>query len=83
MKEIEKGSSNVYADLDMPDAGEMLIKAQLATKIAEIIKQRRINSGAGSGTAQHASAQTFQYAARTVSRHFRSKDAGMSHPLRP
>jgi len=42
MKEIEKGSANVYADLGMPDAGEMLVKAQLASKIAEIIKQRRI-----------------------------------------
>jgi len=42
MKEIEKGSANVYADIGMPDAGEMLVKAQLATKIAEIIKQRRI-----------------------------------------
>ena len=42
MKEIEKGSANVYADLGMPDAEEMLVKAQLATKIAEIIKQRRI-----------------------------------------
>jgi len=42
MKEIEKGSTNVYADLGMPDPGEMLVKAQLATKIAEIIKQRRI-----------------------------------------
>jgi predicted XRE-type DNA-binding protein len=42
MKEIEKGSANVYADLGMSDAEEMLVKAQLATTIAEIIKQRRI-----------------------------------------
>lgn len=42
LKEIEKGSTNVYADLGMPDAEEMLIKAQLATTIAEIIKQRRM-----------------------------------------
>jgi len=42
MKEIEKGSTNVYADLGMTNAEEMLVKAQLATKIAEIIKQRRI-----------------------------------------
>lgn len=42
MKEIEKGSTNVYADLSMTNAEEMLVKAQLATKIAEIIKQRRI-----------------------------------------
>lgn len=42
MKKIEKGSANVYADLGMTDAGEMLVKAQLATKIAEIIKRRRM-----------------------------------------
>jgi predicted XRE-type DNA-binding protein len=42
MKEIEKGSANVYADLGMTDAGEMLVKAQLATKIAEIIKHSRM-----------------------------------------
>lgn len=42
MKDIEKGSLNVYADLCMAEAEEMLVKAQLATKIAEIIKQRRM-----------------------------------------
>lgn len=42
MKEIVKGSTNVYADLGMSDPEEMLVKAQLATKIGEIIKQRRI-----------------------------------------
>ncbi len=33
---------NVYADLGMADAGEMLVKARLATKIAEIIRQRKL-----------------------------------------
>jgi len=42
VKEIEKGSANVYADIGMTDAGEMLVKAQLATKISEIIKHRRM-----------------------------------------
>lgn len=42
MKEIENGSTNVYADIGIPDAEEMLVKAQLATKIAEIIKHRRM-----------------------------------------
>jgi len=41
MTKIEKGSGNVYADLGLPDAEEMLVKAQLATKIGEIIKTRR------------------------------------------
>lgn len=39
MKKSEKGTANVYADLGMQDAGEMLVKAQLATRIAQIIKQ--------------------------------------------
>lgn len=41
MIDIEKGSGNVYADLGNADANEMLVKAQLATKIGEIIKSRR------------------------------------------
>jgi predicted XRE-type DNA-binding protein len=31
---------NVYADLGFKDAGEMLVKAQLVVKIAEILGQR-------------------------------------------
>ena len=42
MIDIEQGSTNVYADLGRPDADEMLIKAQLATKIGDIIKHRRL-----------------------------------------
>ena len=38
---IEEGSGNVYADLGMADADEMMVKAQLATKIGEIIKVRK------------------------------------------
>lgn len=41
MIEIERGSGNVYADLGMSDAEEMRVKAQLATKIGEIIKARQ------------------------------------------
>lgn len=41
MIEIEEGTGNVYADLGIPDADEMIIKAQLATKIGEIIKGRK------------------------------------------
>lgn len=41
MIDIEKGSGNVYADLGNASADEMLVKAQLATKIGEIIKSRR------------------------------------------
>lgn len=40
MTVIEKGSGNVYADLGIPDADEMLVKAKLAMKIGEIINAR-------------------------------------------
>jgi len=40
--EIETGSANVYADLGRADADEMLVKAQLASKIGDIIKRRKL-----------------------------------------
>jgi predicted XRE-type DNA-binding protein len=39
---VERGSGNVYADLGFPDSKDMLVKAQLVTKVAEIIRQRRL-----------------------------------------
>lgn len=42
MSKIEQGSTNVYADLGIPHAEEMLVKAQLATKIGDIIKRRKL-----------------------------------------
>jgi predicted XRE-type DNA-binding protein len=42
MIEIEESSGNIYADLGVTDADEMLVKAQLATKIGEIIKHRHL-----------------------------------------
>jgi predicted XRE-type DNA-binding protein len=42
MIEIEESSGNVYADLGVTDADEMLVKAQLAMKIGEIIKRRHL-----------------------------------------
>jgi predicted XRE-type DNA-binding protein len=41
MIEIEEGTGNVYADLGMDNADEMIVKAQLASKIGEIIKGRK------------------------------------------
>ena len=37
---IEEGSRNVYADLGYADSEDMVVKAQLVTKIADIIRQR-------------------------------------------
>lgn len=42
MTPIEQGSTNAYADLGLGDAEEMLVKAQLATKIGEIIRRRKL-----------------------------------------
>ena len=39
---IEAGSGNAYADLGLPDAQEMLVKAKLASKIAEIIQRQKL-----------------------------------------
>ena len=40
--EVEQGGGNVYADLGISNAEEMLVKARLATKISEIIKHRHL-----------------------------------------
>ena len=42
MSNIEHGSTNVYTDLGLDNAEEMLVKAQLATKIGDIIKRRKL-----------------------------------------
>jgi predicted XRE-type DNA-binding protein len=39
---VEKSAGNVYADLGYADSEDMLVKAQIMTKIAEIIGQRRL-----------------------------------------
>lgn len=40
MINIETGSTNVYADLSLADAGNMLTKAKLAHKISQSIKAK-------------------------------------------
>jgi predicted XRE-type DNA-binding protein len=37
---VEKGSGNVFEDLGVPESAEMLAKAELAARIAEIIAER-------------------------------------------
>ena len=41
MIEFEESTGNVYADLGNEDAAKMLVKAQLVTKIGEIVKARK------------------------------------------
>lgn len=43
MIEIKETTGSVYAALNMPDAEQMLIKAQLAMKIGEIIRSRKLS----------------------------------------
>ena len=38
--EIEAGSGNVFEDLELPDAGERLAKAELARVIRKIVKDK-------------------------------------------
>ncbi len=42
MIEIEEGSGNVYADLQVADAEAMYVKARLASKIGDIIRHRHL-----------------------------------------
>jgi predicted XRE-type DNA-binding protein len=42
MTTIEKGSTNVYRDLESPEADTMCVKACLAARIWEIIKDRQL-----------------------------------------
>lgn len=42
MTKIHEGNTNVYADLGHADAEEMLVKAQLAIKIGDLMQQRNL-----------------------------------------
>ncbi|MEY2661718.1 MAG: hypothetical protein RIQ35_35 [Pseudomonadota bacterium] len=42
MNGIEKSSGNIFADIGFANDQEMLVKANLALKISEIIAQRRL-----------------------------------------
>jgi predicted XRE-type DNA-binding protein len=39
---VQEGTGNVYADLGVADSADMLVKAQLVTKIADIIRKRAL-----------------------------------------
>lgn len=39
---VEEGSGNVFADISLPNPEERLAKADLATRIAETIRARRL-----------------------------------------
>jgi predicted XRE-type DNA-binding protein len=39
---VTEGSTNVFADLGLPDADELLAKAQMASAISDIIEDRHL-----------------------------------------
>jgi predicted XRE-type DNA-binding protein len=45
-KDVTLSSGNVFADMGLEDAGELLIKADLAISIATILKQRGLKQTA-------------------------------------
>lgn len=42
MKNITPSSSNVFADIGLPDAEEMLVKSKMAFRIAQTIQDRKL-----------------------------------------
>lgn len=42
MTKIEKGRDNIYEDLSVENAEDMLVKAKLVTKIREILKTKNL-----------------------------------------
>ena len=40
--QFEKGSDNVFQDLDLPDAEELFLKAKLGFKVFQIIEKRKL-----------------------------------------
>lgn len=68
MIETEEDSGNLYADPGGADADEMIARAQLATRIGEIIKGHTWSQRQAVDV-PHPSIQTIEDTARSVSRH--------------
>jgi predicted XRE-type DNA-binding protein len=68
--QIKLGSGNVYVDLGLADSEGMLVKAQLVTEMAEILKQRRLT--------QQQAAKTLHLTQPRVSRLLRGEFRGFS-----
>jgi predicted XRE-type DNA-binding protein len=47
--DVEVGSGNVFADLGLPDAGELDIKLRLAVEIVRVIEARGLSQVAAAG----------------------------------
>lgn len=80
MSKIEQDSTNVYADLGLENAEEMLVKAQLATKIGENIKRRKLTLVQAAELLGMTQPKLSNFAARAVLRNLGSQNAGMPVP---
>ncbi|MSP50119.1 MAG: XRE family transcriptional regulator [Alphaproteobacteria bacterium] len=70
MTNIEESSGNVFADLGLPDAGELLVKAELTRQIHGLIKRR--------GLTQAGAARLLGIAQPDVSQLIRLRHTGFS-----
>jgi predicted XRE-type DNA-binding protein len=69
-EQLELGSGNVFTDLGFRDARERLLKAELATKVAQLIEKKRLT--------QAQTAQRTGLDQPTVSRLLRGQLSGFS-----
>lgn len=82
MIEIEESSGNIYLDLGITQAGEMLTKARLASMIDEIIRSRHNEQAIDGSSSAHAAVKTFYDPARTFPSCQRKRDACLSPAAR-
>jgi hypothetical protein len=80
--ECERGSTNVYADLGFRAPADMLVKAKLVSKIAELIAERGLIAEQGRECARHPSAEALQGAERAVSRFLGAQAYGLPDTAR-
>jgi predicted XRE-type DNA-binding protein len=69
---VQEGSGNVYADLNYADADDMMVKAQLVTKVAELIRER--------GLTQAQTARLLGLTQPKVSKLLKGQFRGVSEP---
>ena len=67
---VQEGSGNVYADLGYADSEDMAVKAQLVTKIADIIHER--------GLTQEGAARVLSLTQPKISKLLRGQFRGIS-----
>ena len=72
MTDVTMGSGNVFADLALPDAEEMMVKAQLAAKIH---RGTGFETGGSRPHHRHPAAKAFPSFERAVPRHQRNQNA--------